>query len=82
MWERLWYRFRIFFKLSRKINAIIHLTDPSSLQLADHIWLLDGKGGLAVGTADDLIKEGAIGRAFDSSEVRFSAERGRFELVG
>jgi iron complex transport system ATP-binding protein len=53
-----------------------------SLQLADHIWLLDGKGGLAVGTADDLIKEGAIGRAFDSSEVRFSAERGRFELVG
>ena len=52
-----------------------------SLQLADTVWLLDGRGGLAVGTADDLIAAGHVGRAFDSDAVRFSPALGRFELV-
>ncbi|KTW01305.1 ABC transporter ATP-binding protein [Sphingomonas sanguinis] len=53
-----------------------------SLQLADAVWLLDGVGGLVVGSAADLITAGHVGRAFDTDAVRFSAERGRFELVG
>lgn len=52
-----------------------------SLQLADSVWLLDGFGGLATGSADALIAEGAVGRAFDSEDVRFSVDRQRFELV-
>lgn len=52
-----------------------------SLQLADAVWLLDGAGGLMTGSAADLIAAGHVGRAFDTDAVRFSAERGRFELV-
>lgn len=51
-----------------------------SLQLADRIWLLDGAGGLVVGSADELIESGAVARAFDTHSVRFCARRRRFEL--
>lgn len=52
-----------------------------SLQLADTVWLLDGAGGLATGAPHELVNNGAIGRAFDSAEVRFSEHLGRFELA-
>lgn len=52
-----------------------------SLQLADSVWLLDGRGGLSVGTAAALIADGHVGRAFDTDAVRFSKALGRFELV-
>lgn len=52
-----------------------------SLQLADSVWLLDGRGGLAVGTPEALIADGHVGRAFDTEAVRFSPALGRFELV-
>lgn len=52
-----------------------------SLQLADQVWLLDGRGGMRAGTPDALVAQGAIGRAFDTAEVAFSIARGRFELV-
>lgn len=52
-----------------------------SLQLADIVWLLDGRGGLTVGTPQALIDDGHVGRAFDSDAVRFSPALGRFELV-
>ncbi|MEP9402769.1 ABC transporter ATP-binding protein [Sphingomonas sp. VNH70] len=52
-----------------------------SLQLADSVWLLDGHGGMAVGSAADLIAAGHVGRAFDTAAVRFSPVLGRFELV-
>lgn len=52
-----------------------------SLQLADSVWLLGGNGSLTVGTPDMLITNGHIGQAFDTDAVRFSAARGRFELV-
>ncbi len=52
-----------------------------SLQLADRIWLLDGEGGLEVDDASGLVASGAIARAFDTDEVAFSSERGRFELL-
>lgn len=52
-----------------------------SLQLADAVWLLDGRGALHVGPPETLVAEGRIGAAFDTEEVRFSRERGRFELA-
>ncbi len=51
-----------------------------SLQLADAVWLLDGRGALHVGSPEALVAAGHIGRAFDTAEVAFSPERGRFEL--
>lgn len=53
-----------------------------SLQLADSIWLLDGQTRLIVGSSADLIDAGHISAAFDTANVRFSAELRRFELVG
>ena len=51
-----------------------------SLQLADTVWLLDGRGGVHVGSPDELVNGGRIGEAFDTDEVAFSRVRGRFEL--
>ncbi len=51
-----------------------------SLQLADVVWLLDGTGALHVGPPDELVARGLIGAAFDTPDVAFSIERGRFEL--
>jgi hypothetical protein len=52
-----------------------------SLRLADEVWLPDGQGGLATGKPGDIIRSGIIGKAFDSSDVRFSPEHGQFELI-
>ncbi|MGC4028484.1 MAG: ABC transporter ATP-binding protein [Steroidobacteraceae bacterium] len=51
-----------------------------SLQFADVVWLLGGAAALEAGTADELIMSGAVGRAFDTAAVRFSAVHRRFEL--
>jgi iron complex transport system ATP-binding protein len=51
-----------------------------SLQLADTIWLLDGQGRLKPGAAGQLCANGDIGRAFDTTSVKFSPSLGRFEL--
>jgi len=70
---------------ARSSGAIVLLSSHDldlSLQLADTVWLLDGRGALQVGTPDELIGGGHIGQAFDTRSVRFSAERGRFELIG
>ncbi|OWK28006.1 ABC transporter ATP-binding protein [Sphingomonas mucosissima] len=69
---------------ARETGGIVLLSSHDldlSLQLADEVWLLDGRGGLAMGTADALIASGQIGRAFDTDAVRFSPTLGRFELV-
>ena len=69
---------------ARSTGAAILLSSHDldlSLQLADHVWLLDGDGAMQVGAAEALIASGAIGRAFDTRDVRFSPSLGRFELV-
>lgn len=69
---------------ARESGCIVLLSSHDldlSLQLADQVWLLDGQGGLQVGTPDELVTQGVIGRAFDTPEVVFSVEHGRFELV-
>ena len=51
-----------------------------SLQLADSVWLLDGTGGFSVGTPDALSRSGAVGLAFDTDAIRYSASLGQFEI--
>jgi iron complex transport system ATP-binding protein len=70
---------------ARENKAIVLLSSHDldlSLQLADSVWLLDGAGVLEVGSPEDLIGRGAIGRAFDTSAVKFSAEQRRFLFNG
>ncbi|MEM9996646.1 MAG: ABC transporter ATP-binding protein [Bacteroidota bacterium] len=67
---------------ARETGTVVLLSSHDldlSLQLADVVWLL-ADGVLRVGTPDELIEQGAVGRAFDTADVAFSAERGRFEL--
>jgi hypothetical protein len=48
--------------------------------LADTVCLFDARGGLRVGSPEELVGGGYIGEAFDTGDVTFSPERGRFEL--
>lgn len=48
-----------------------------ALALSDQLWLVDD-GRLLTGTATDHIESGAIGRAFDTAEVRFDSLRRAF----
>ncbi|MEO0557203.1 MAG: ABC transporter ATP-binding protein [Bacteroidota bacterium] len=67
---------------ARETGTVVLLSSHDldlSLQLADAVWLL-ADGTLQVGTPDDLIAQGAVGQAFDTVDVAFSVERGRFEL--
>lgn len=69
---------------ARQTGAVVLLSSHDldlSLQLADSVWLLDGRGGLAVGTPEALIEGGHVSRAFDTDAVRFAPALGRFELV-
>lgn len=50
-----------------------------SLQLADQVWLV-AAGGVATGTAAELIERGVIARAFDTDDVGFSPTDHRFHL--
>ena len=50
-----------------------------SLELARDLWIVDD-GGLIFGAPDQLIANGSIARAFDSSDVVFDGEKKRFLL--
>lgn len=51
-----------------------------SMQLADTIWLLDDNGRCFSGTPESLKNSGEIGRVFDTDKVKYSHERGIFQL--
>jgi iron complex transport system ATP-binding protein len=51
-----------------------------SLQIADRIWLLAGDGVLRDGRPHELVAQGCINQAFDTRDVVFSREHGRFSL--
>jgi iron complex transport system ATP-binding protein len=68
---------------SAQTGAIVLLSSHDlelSLQLAQQLWLLDGSGIVHVGTPDNLIAQGLINRAFDTPDVRFAPEFGRFAV--
>ncbi|WP_049722365.1 ABC transporter ATP-binding protein [Gilvimarinus polysaccharolyticus] len=52
-----------------------------SLQLADTIWLLDGKGKCRCAAPQELLQHGYIGDAFDSDMIAYSQTTGQFELL-
>jgi len=50
-----------------------------SLSAADRIWVLPGDGRFVDGAPEDVALSGAIGEAFDQSNLIFSLQSGRFE---
>jgi len=68
---------------ARESGAIVLLSSHDldlSLQLADIVWLLDGRGGFTSGSPALLAADGAIGAAFDTDTIAFAPGLGRFEL--
>jgi iron complex transport system ATP-binding protein len=53
-----------------------------SLNAADRIWLLPGDGRFIDGAPEDVALSGAIGEAFDQTNLVFSLQTGRFETRG
>lgn len=51
-----------------------------ALRVADHVWLLDRDRNLCCGHPAELVASGAVGRAFDSHELRFDPATGTFLL--
>ena len=46
-----------------------------SLQMADHIWLINKQGQMVTGTPGELIGDGTISDAFDSKYYKFDTDR-------
>lgn len=51
-----------------------------ALQLADMVWLMDGRLGVTAGIPEDLALNGSIGRYFDRAGVEFDAATGTFQV--
>jgi len=71
-------------RMAHDLNVIVLLSSHDlelALEMSDQVWLVDGKGAMHTGSADMLIKQGLVNRAFDSRDVRFSAEARRFRLT-
>ncbi len=66
---------------SRRTVVVLSSHDLElSTQLADRLWLLPGDGRLVDGLPEELALSSRLGEVFDSPAVRFSTERGTFEL--
>lgn len=51
-----------------------------ALRVADRAWLLDRTAGIRSGRPAELVTDGAVGRAFDSDELRFDPAAGTFVM--
>lgn len=68
---------------ARDLGCLVILSSHDldlALGMADRIWLLPGDGTLVDNVPETLALEGYLGRTFDQDEVRFSVDRGLFEL--
>ncbi len=71
-------------RLARERGIVVVLCTHDvelALRTADRVWLLDRSGGVRDGPPGTLVTEGAIGRAFDSDELRFDPGLGTFVAV-
>lgn len=71
-------------RFARETGTIVLLSSHDldlSLQLADIVWLAEGGGAFHTGSPAELVAGGAINAAFDTAEIGFSRELGRFQLI-
>ena len=72
-------------RIARETGVSIILSSHDlelSLNAADRIWLLPGEGRFIDGAPEDVALSGAIGEAFDQTNLAFSLKSGRFETRG
>lgn len=53
----------------------------AALQIADRIWLMDGKAKIEAGIPEDLILQGKVQKIFATKDLEFDMEVGSFRLL-
>lgn len=70
-------------KLSRETGKSILLSTHElevAIQLADKIWLIDDESQFSVGMPEDLVLGGAFDQLFDTNQIVFNSNEGRFDV--
>lgn len=70
-------------KLARRTNKAVLLSTHEldlALQASDKLWLMTPRGGVAVGTPEDLVLDNSIQTVFANRSFRFDASTGSFVM--
>lgn len=74
---------QLLHKLSRQTGKTIFLSTHDldlALQIADRIWLMDGKSGMQMGTPEDLSLDGTLRVFFERKGIAFDPDSGLFRV--
>lgn len=74
---------QLLFSLSRKLSKTIFLSTHDldlALQLADRVWLIDKKLGVATGSPEDLSLSGTLSKYFERTGIVFDPMDGLFKV--
>ncbi len=69
--------------LSRQAGKTIFMSTHDlelALQIADKLWLMDARQGIAVGTPEDLALDGSLSRFFERKGIAFDRDTGLFKV--
>ncbi len=74
---------QLLHRLSRQTGKTIFLSTHDldlALQIADRIWLMDGKSGMQMGTPEDLSLDGTLRGFFERKGIAFDPDSGLFRV--
>ncbi len=74
---------QLLHRLSRHTGKTIFLSTHDldlALQIADRIWLMDGKNGMQMGTPEDLSLDGSLSSFFERKGIAFDPNSGLFRV--
>ncbi|MFR9650812.1 MAG: ABC transporter ATP-binding protein [Rikenellaceae bacterium] len=74
---------QLLHRLSRQTGKTIFLSTHDldlALQIADRIWLMDGKSGMQMGIPEDLSLDGTLRRFFERKGIAFDPDSGLFRV--
>ncbi len=74
---------QLLHRLSRQTGKTIFLSTHDldlALQIADRIWLMDGKSGMQMGTPEDLSLDGSLSTFFERKGIAFDPNSGLFRV--
>ena len=75
---------QLLHKLTREAGKTIFLSTHDielALQIADKIWIMDKNNGVAIGTAEELAKSGALKPFFNRNSDAFNYEKGLQKMM-
>ncbi len=74
---------QLLHRLSRQTGKTIFLSTHDldlALQIADRIWLMDGKSSMQMGTPEDLSLDGSLSTFFERKGIAFDPNSGLFRV--